>query len=232
MIVSVHQPHYLPWLGYLDKIDQSDLFVVLDNVQYKKREFQNRNRIKTPDGETWLTVPVVTKGKYEQKTSEVEIDNSVSWQDKHARSLEMNYGKAAHYGEVMGRLMKYYDREPWGRLMDLSVEMLKYYLEAFGIETPVRFESEFDIQGLRTERIVNICLATGADTYLSGSGAKEYLEEGMFEKAGLKLEYQHYRHPVYRQLHGEFRPYMCAADLLFNHGPESGEIMKKGRDAV
>lgn len=229
MIVSVHQPHYLPWLGYLDKIDQSDVFVILDNVQFKKREFQNRNRIKTPGGETWLTVPVVTKGKYEQKTAEVEIDNTAPWREKHLKSLELNYRKTPFYEEIMEKLEKYYTGPVHNKLMDLCTDMLDCYKDFLQISTPVRFESELNIQGVRSERIVNICKALEANTYLSGSGAKAYLDEELFEREGLGLEYQHYKHPEYNQLHGEFQPYMAAVDLLFNHGSDSGEIMKHGR---
>lgn len=229
LIVSVHQPHYLPWLGYLDKIDQSDLFVILDNVQFKKREFQNRNRIKTPGGDLWLTVPVVTRGKYEQKTSEVEIDNSTPWREKHLKSLEMNYRKAPFYNDVMGKIEKFYTGTAHERLMDLCTDMLKCYMEMMGISTPVRFESELNVPGVKSERIVNICKALGAGVYLSGSGAKAYLDEELFEKEGLGLEYQHYKHPEYGQLHGDFSPYMAAVDLLFNHGAASREIMIQGR---
>lgn len=229
MIVSVHQPHYLPWLGYLDKIDQSDVFVILDNVQFKKREFQNRNRIKTPGGDLWLTVPVVTRGKYEQKTSEVEIDNTTTWREKHLKSLNMNYGKAPYYKEVMSKIEKFYVDTPYDKLMDLSADMLKLFMELMGISTPIKYESEFNIPGVRSERIVNICKALGADVYLSGSGAKAYLDEELFEKESLGLEYQHYKHPEYSQLHGDFIPYMAAVDLIFNHGTDSYEIMKQGR---
>jgi len=229
MIVSVHQPHYLPWLGYFDKIARSDVFVILDNVQYKKREYQNRNRIRTADGVKWLTVPVNTRGKYYQTTGEVEIDNSEDWRSIHLRTLELNYRRAPHFDDCFRELADLYNQKEWLLLADLNISMLRLFMKKLGIDVPIRFETELKVEGLKTERIINICRALGADTYLSGSGAREYLDETAFAESGLGLEYQSYEHPVYPQLQGGFEPYMALVDLLFNAGGGSLDIIRTGR---
>ncbi len=229
MIVSVHQPHYLPWLGYFDKIDASDLFVLLDNVQYKKREYQNRNRIRTRQGVKWLTVPVATAGKYEQMTGEVEIEGGSGWREKHLETLRHAYSSAPHFKSAIEGLEELYMSSEWTRLAELNAAMLAWFMKEMGIETQVALESELGTGGLSTERIVNICLAVGADVYLSGSGGRDYMDEGLFEKAGLKLEYQKYEHPVYPQVHGGFEPYMGIVDLLFNAGDKAAQIVRSGR---
>ncbi|HOY64779.1 MAG: WbqC-like protein family protein [bacterium ADurb.Bin236] len=229
MIVSVHQPHYLPWLGYFDKIAASDLFVLLDNVQYKKREYQNRNRIRTRQGVKWLTVPVATTGKYEQMTGEVEIESGASWREKHLETLRHAYSSAPHFKRVFEELEELYMGREWARLAEINSAMLAWFMKEMEIETRVALESELGTGGLSTERIVNICRAVGADVYLSGSGGRDYMDEALFEKAGLKLEYQKYEHPVYPQVHGGFEPFMGIVDLLFNAGKNAAQIVRSGR---
>lgn len=229
VIISVHQPHYLPWLGYFDKIDRSDVFVILDKVQYKKREFQNRNRVKTAGGVKWLTAPVVTRGRYLQTTGEVEIDNSEDWRASHLRTLELNYRRAPHFDPLYGALAELLNRNEWRLLAELNTAMLRFFMEELGIGTPIRFESELGAPGEKTERIVNICRALGADAYLSGAGGRDYLDEAAFADAGLRLTYQDYEHPEYPQLHGAFEPYMAAVDLMFNAGAASLDIIRSGR---
>jgi hypothetical protein len=231
MIASVHQPHYLPWLGYFDKIDSSDVFVILDNVQYKKREFQNRNRIKTAAGVLWLTVPVVTRGRYYQTTGEVGIDNTEDWRANHLRTLELNYSRAPHFDEYFPGFAALMNSRQWETLAELSVAGLRFFMGKLGISVPIRFEKELGVPGEKTERIINICRAVGADTYLSGAGGKAYMDEPAFERAGIGLRYQHFEHPVYPQLHGAFEPYMAAPDLMLNAGGGSLEIIRSGRRA-
>ena len=137
MIVSVHQPHYLPWIGYFDKIDRSNVFVILDNVQYKKREFQNRNQIKMPAGPAWLTVPVITHGHYEQMTGEVRIDPTDNWRAKHLKSFFLNYRKAPFFDKYYQGLEELYLGGEWNLLMDLNVAMLRKFLEWLGIDIPI-----------------------------------------------------------------------------------------------
>jgi len=233
MIVSVHQPQYIPWLGYFDKIAKSDCFVFLDQVQFKEREFQSRNKIRTKEGWIWLTVPVISKGKGRQKISEVEINNDFPWCREHLKSLEVSYGGSEFFEEYLPFLRETYSKD-WEKLVDLNVHIIKYLLEQLEIKTPIRFESEIGTSKTSTERIIEICKKLKADTYLSGSGGREYLKEDVFIEEGIKLIYQDFVHPVYQQRfmkdEGDFMPHMSALDLLFNLGPKANQVLfRKGK---
>lgn len=229
MIVSVHQPQYIPWLGYFDKIARSDAFVFLDKVQYKPREFQNRNKIRSKDGWLWLSVPVISKGKGRQVISDVRIDNELDWAKEHLMSIKTCYGRAKYFGRYFPFFESLYSK-PWESLASLSVDIIKYALKDLSINTPLYFESDLHTTTARTERIVDICLELKADTYLSGSGGRAYLEEDKFAASGLKLSYQDFTHPVYTQqfmkTKSDFIPYMSIVDLLFTEGPGAKEVLK------
>jgi len=225
MILSVHQPQYLPWLGFFHKIAKSDIFVFLDDVQYKKREFQNRNKIRTKDGWLWLTVPVITKGKYTQKILEVEIDNTSDWAIEHFRSIELNYSKAEFFKEHRNFFESLYKKK-WEKLIDINLEIIKYIMNCWNIKTPVYFSSSLNLQTSKTQRIIDICKHFKADTYLSGSGGKDYLEESLFHQNNIKLIYQKFEHPVYQQCFSGFEPYMSAIDLLFNCGQDGRKYLE------
>ncbi len=229
MIVTVHQPQYIPWLGYFDKIDRSDCFVFLDQVQYKAREYQNRNMIRTDKGPLWLTVPVVSKGRGRQKICDVMIDDNSGWRKRHWRSLQTWYGRAEFFRDYAGFFEAVYSRR-WERLIDLNVCIIRFFLKVFGIRAAVYFESELNIHAGRTDRIIQICRRLGADTYLSGTGGKNYLEERRFNEAGIRLQYQDFIHPCYKQRYTEkdglFFPNMSSLDLLFNKGGASINVLR------
>jgi hypothetical protein len=225
MKISVHQPHYHPWIGYFNKIAASDIFVYLDNVQYKKREFQNRNKIRTNTGWSWITVPVVTKGKYFQPISRVEIDNSDSWTKSHWELIKSNYRKSKHFAVYEDYFEQIYSTK-WERLIDLNVAINKYLFEAFDVDTKVVFESALDISATSTERIIQICKVLKADEYITGQGANSYLDQAEFEEAGIKLTWQKFSHPEYEQVYEGFEPYMSAVDFLFNCGKDCIDIIK------
>ncbi len=228
MRIAVHQPQYLPWIGYFHKMAHCDLFVYLDDVQYKKREFQNRNRIRTPDGFIWLTVPVITKGKYHQNISEVKIDPTASaWQQEHLRSINLNYSRTPYYKEYIHFFEKLYNN-PWHSLMELNLETIKIISEITGLKTPTEFSSKYSITTFSTQRIIELCRCVGANEYLSGAGGKDYLDEKLFQDSGIKLLYQEFNHPTYPQAYEGFIPYLSAIDLLFNiGGSESAKIIFK-----
>jgi len=229
MTYAVHQPSYLPWLGFFDKMARCDVFVFLDNVQYKHREFQNRNRIRTKDGTMWLTVPVT----FEQGAliRDVRIDNSRDWRQEHLKSLKAWYGRAPFFDTMFPLFDSLYGQE-WERLIDLNVATVRLLCQEFGIATRTVFESALGIGAVKTERIVHIGRALGADTYVSGAGGRAYLDERLFKEAGQRLVYQEYAHPRYRQLFmksdGDFVASLSGVDLLFNAGPESRAIMTQG----
>jgi hypothetical protein len=225
MKLAVHQPQYLPWSGYFHKLAQCGTFVFLDNVQYKKREFQNRNKILTSTGPLWLTVPVKTKGKYTQLLNEVEIDNSENWRKDHFESLRSNYAKAPFFKEHEAFFASVYAKE-WVRLVDLNVFIILYIISYLEIPVKVLFASALATEGVKTGRLISLCKKTDASVYLSGRGAKVYLEETKFQEAGIVLEYQNYEPSVYPQLVPGFVPYLSVIDLLFNKGKDSIFIIK------
>jgi len=226
VIVAVHQPQYLPWLGYFDKVDRADLFVVLDTVQFKKNEFQNRNRIKTTAGWQWLTVPV--HYRFPQTIREVTVNADVNWRHKHRQAIVTNYSKTPYFEASMPFFDGLYRRD-WGRLSDLNVCTVLGLMERFGIATPVCNADAWDLSDDPTGRLVDICRKAGARTYLSGAGGRDYLDLAQFEAAGVEVVFQDYRHPEYPQQFGPFEPFMSAADLLFNCGPDSLQVIRSGR---
>jgi len=228
MIYAVHQPQYLPWLGFFDKMERSDVFVFLDNVQYKHREFQNRNRIRTKDGEMWLTVPVrVERG---QLVRDVRIDDSQGWREEHLKSLKAWYGRAPYFKENI-KFFESLFASPREKLIDLNLVTIRFFCEAFDIKTRTVLSSELDVSGTKSQRIADIGRALGADTYLSGAGGREYLDEEVFKNAGQHVVYQEYAHPRYPQLFmksdEDFVPFLSAVDLVFNAGPESGAVLRR-----
>ena len=232
MIAAIHQPQFIPWLGYFDKIDQSDVFIFLDNVQYKKNEYQNRNRIKTVNGWQWLTVPVLYK--FPQKINEVRINNKIDWKRKHLNALVTNYSKAEYFEKYIGYFKELYSKE-WEYISNINIEVTRQLAEFLGIKKNFIIVSEIihlkgGFSDDPTERLIELCRLIGADTYLAGKDGAKYMDVEKFTKSGIKLTFQDFKHPVYNQLFRKFEPYMSVIDLLFNHGEESLEIIRKYRE--
>jgi hypothetical protein len=226
MKLAIHQPHYLPWLGYLAKWAAADAFVFLDTVQYEKNGWQNRNRIKTAAGPRWLTVPV--HARLGTPIDAVAVDVAQPWRERHLRAIEDAYGKAPHLDRHREALQRLFATS-WERLVPLAVATAEWLARAVGIATPVWLASTLDVTGRDpTARLVGICRALGADTYLAGRDAARYMDAGAFESAGIRVEYQDYRHPEYAQLHGEFAPFLSGLDLLLTHGDEALGILRGG----
>jgi len=232
MIVSAHQPQYMPWLGYFDKIARSDCFVVLDQVQYKIRDFQNRNKIRTAEGWGWLTVPVKTKNKYKQSIRDAQIDNSIPWAKEHLAAFETWYRKAPFFDYYYQFLDDLYSHQ-WDMLKDLNISIIEFSLKHLGIDKPLYFESDLGINSTRSEKIIDICRSLNADTYLASIGAKSYLEEDKFKQAGISLVYHYFEHPVYSQLYtGSFVENLSIFDLFLNEGKAASEILALSRQRV
>ena len=227
MILTAHQPVYLPWLGLFHKIALADLFVSFNQVQYQPKDWNNRNRIKTPTGPIWVTVPVRRKGFLEKTISEIEIDNRVAWGRKHFNALRLNYAKAPYFGRYADFFEDTYTRE-WGTLVELDEYMLKWFLDTLGIATPFRSATEWEFKGVKSALVLDMCIQTGATTYIFGSQGRGYADAAAFERAGIKIVFQDYVHPSYPQQHGDFEPQLSVVDLLFNCGERSLDILMEG----
>jgi hypothetical protein len=229
MILTGHQPNYLPYIGFFHKIAASDAFVVVDHVQFVKRGpfgWMHRNRIRTPEGWMWLTVPVLTKGKFHQAISETVINNQEPWTRKHWRSLETHYRHAPFFKQYSGFFEETYARE-WELLAELNTAIIRGVLDMLGIRVPMTLSSTMAVTRRSTELVCELCRKTGADSYLSGIHGRDYLKEGAFADCGVKLLYQDFRHPVYRQARaGAFVANLSIVDLLFNCGPDSLAVLK------
>ncbi len=228
MTVAVHQPQYLPWVGYFDKMDHADCFVVLDHAQFKKNEWQNRNRIKAAPGWQWLTVPVLHH--FPQRILDVKINNRVPWSRKHLRALLVNYHGAPFF-EVHRPFFEGVYRREWTRLIDLNLATLDYLVKALVIQTELILASSLTLpeHDGATEHLVQICRVLGAETYLSGAGGQGYLDLERFEEAGIRVSFQAFRCPSYPQRFGAFVPNLSIVDLLFNCGGSSLELLRQGR---
>ncbi len=231
MKIAIAQPTYLPWLGYFDLLDQVDKFVLLDTVQFEKQSWQQRNRIKTPTGLLWLTVPVVFRGRLGQRIVDVEIREADFWRD-HVRAVELNYRRAPFFDEYYPALSELLRSASSGlRLAELNLGLLRWLTEALGIETPIVRSSELAVEGMRTHLLAEICILSGATTYVSPLGSADYLlkELSILTDRGVNVVFQHYEHPSYRQLFPPFQTHASALDLLFNEGGNALAIIRSGR---
>lgn len=225
LIVSINQPAYLPWLGYFERIAQSDLHIVLDHVQFEKNSFTNRNKVRVKDGATWLTVPLATKGQFGNLgIHKLQFAPNDPWAKKHWTTLRMNYGRAPFFKEYAPAYEALYAKN-WTAFMPMVRAFLEQHLRDLGITTPLLFSSEMNPAGTKSELVFNLCREAGAQVYLSGAMGRDYLDESSFAAAGIKVRYQDYVHPAYAQCHPSFAPFMGVLDLIFNHGPASREIL-------
>jgi hypothetical protein len=227
MIVGIHQPEHLPWLGFWDKLYKSDLFVLLDNTQFRKNYFQNRNRIRTANGWIWITVPVFTKDKATQQINEVEINNvtDVRWQKKHWKTIEQNYIKAPYFNKYKDIFHKFYLKK-WDKLADLNINFIYEIKKLLGIKTEIIIGSSLDVKGERSDLLLDICKKVGATTYLSGKFGKDYLDISKFKGENIEIVFQEFNHPVYSQVFMPFIPEMSIIDLIFNEGEKSLTIIR------
>jgi len=224
MRIAVVQPLYLPWIGYFDLIKQSDIFVFFDHIQFERRSWQNRNRIKTPHGSKWLSIPIETKGRLHQLILETRIKNDLGWAEKHRKSIVYNYRSSRNFAKYSSVFEKVYTKR-WDYLADLNIFLIRLIAEKLDIRSQYIKSSELNVEGAKTELLVNICKTLGADEYLSGPAAKNYIQPELFEKNKITLTYHEFPHPVYPQLNGEFIPYLSVIDLLLNCGEDSHRIV-------
>jgi len=227
MKAVVMQPTYLSWMGYFDLIDQSDIFVFLDDVQFEKQSWQQRNKIKTPQGWQWLSIPVVKK--FPQLIKDVQISNNIGWAKIHWKTIVQNYEKAPAFANYKDAFEHIYSKN-WDKLADLNMALIKLICDVLGIKKDFIRSSDINVPGDKVVKLVNICHKINATTYLSPVGSAGYIEEdNRFKSEGITLEYHNYEFPRYSQLYGEYVPYLSVVDLLFNCGESALGIIKKGR---
>ena len=224
MILTAHQPVYLPWLGLFHKIALAEKFVFFNQVQYLPKDWMNRNKIKTKTGPIWLTVPVLRKGHRDMKTSEIKINNAIDWKRKHLNSIRLNYKKSLYFKKYFPFFEELYNKN-WEYLSDLNEYMLKWFLRELGIKTQFLKASEYTFQGTKSDLVLDMCKQLKTDVYIFGTLGKDYTNVRDFENNNIKIIFQDYKHPIYNQLHSEFKENISIIDLLFNCGPDSYNIL-------
>lgn len=229
MRVAIHQPHFLPWLGYMHRMAQADLFVLLDHVQFERRNYQNRTMIRMNGEARWLTVPVVQVSQKERivdKAVDNRLDGAKWWAGGHFLTLRHAYGRAGFFGEYAAALRTIFDTR-WERLVDLNAAALELLRDALGIRTPIVKSSELAVEGAKADLILNVCQTVGADALLAGlGGSRGYLDVDTFARAGVRIDFHEFKHPVYPQCGpAPFIAGLSAIDLLFNCGPTSRDAL-------
>lgn len=227
--VAIIQSNYIPWKGYFDLINAVDEFVLYDDVQYTRSDWRNRNRIKTPTGLAWLTIPVTSSLLAPRAIVDTEIVGN-GWASKHWRSLQQNYARSPYLKDYADEVEDLYLGRRWTYLSAVSEAFLAWCLEKLAIQTLVTRSSEYERVAGRSERLVGICQQCGADVYVSGSAAKSYLDEALFDRAGIRVEWFEYpSYPEYPQPWGEFVHGVSALDLIFNTGPDARSFRAASR---
>lgn len=230
MILTAHQPVYMPWLGLFHKIAIAEKFCIFDIAQYQTKDFNNRNKIKTNAGSMWLSVPVESKGHFEKSLKDIRIVND-GWNKKHFKSIDLAYRKAPFYSEYIGQLEVLLMGKAYTYLADLNLATLEFGLNSLGIDVPIVTASSYNFQGKKSDLVLDMCQKLGASDYIFGNQGKDYADINSFLSCKITPHFQEYVHPIYPQLHGEFEPYMSFVDLLFNVGQKSIDIIMSGNIA-
>lgn len=227
MKLAIHQPEFFPWQGFFHKMAIADLYVVFDHVQFKKRYFENRNKIVSPGGDvSYIGVPVRTKDRYMQAIMDVEIDNSHNWQKKLLQKVQHFYSKAPFFERYFGDLRVLFTERRYDKLIDLNRSIIDFFRSHLGIFTPLVFSSDMNIEQFKaSELILKLCLLNKADVYLCGVSGKDYLKVDDFVNNNVRIEWLHYEPRSYTQMCNNFVPYMSTLDLLLNYGDKSLEFM-------
>lgn len=219
--VAILQSCYIPWKGFFDLVRRVDEFILYDDAQYTKRDWRNRNRIKTPNGPLWLTVPVETKGKYTDAIKDMRVSDP-RWNQRHWRSIQASYSRAPFFGTYRAALEELFLGCRSESLSDLNFRFISYFCDTLSIATTLKWSMDYSVSDRRTERLVGLCRQAGATEYLTGPAARAYIDASLFEAAGITLKYMDYQgYPEYPQLHPPFDHYVSIIDLLVHVGPEA-----------
>lgn len=224
--ILITQSNYIPWKGYFDGINTADVFVVYDEMQYTKRDWRNRNKIKTQNGAQWISIPVEVKGKYFQKINETKVSDP-SWGQKHWNSIRHNYSKAPFFKEYAEIFEELYLNNQEEYLSKINIAFIEAINKILGIETEIIWSKDLDLRGDKSEKLLNICLDLQGTDYYSGPAAKNYMDVELFEKNGVHVHWFDYSgYPEYNQMFGEFDHEVSILDLIFNEGPAAKNFMK------
>ena len=231
MIVSIHQPEHLPWLGFFNKLSNCDLFVILDNVQYRKNYFQNRNQIIGIHGAHWISVPIETKGHTNKLIREMIIANKQQpkWRKRYISLIETNYRKHPYFYNIFPLIENIINRD-YDNLTLLNMDLIQLFTKILDIETKIIYASELNVSGNKSDLILNICKKLESDNYLAGPSGRDYLNFEDFKKSNIKIHYNDFIHPKYKQSkQSDFVPFLSTLDLLMNEDPKkSKEIILSG----
>jgi hypothetical protein len=224
--VAIVQSNYIPWKGYFDLINSVDEFILFDDMQYTRRDWRNRNKIKTPQGSLWLTIPVQAKGKYYQKIRETEISDA-QWSEQHWKTIVHNYTQAKYFQEYRGFFEELYGDARESLLGQVNYRFLNAICQLLDIQTRISWSMDYHLIEGKTERLVDLCQQAGATEYLSGPSAKGYIDETLFEQAGIALRFSDYSgYLEYEQLFPPFDHHVSIIDLIFNTGSDARRYMK------
>lgn len=223
--IAILQSNYIPWKGYFDLIAAVDEFIIYDDMQYTRRDWRNRNKVKTAQGTPWLTVPVKVKGKFEQSIRETEVDG-MEWASTHWKCISLNYKKSNHFNDVSIWLEPLYQSD-YQTITELNVTFIKAICHFLEINTKISYSWDYFLENGKTERLISLCKQAGATEYISGPAAKCYIDPALFDKAGIKLSWFDYEgYPEYPQLWGDFVHGVSILDLLFNCGKDAAQYMR------
>ena len=223
-IITIHQPDFAPYLGFFHRLLSTNHFIILDDVQFIRRGWQHRDYIKGQNGNVWLTLSL-EKGDYHQTISEVSLSKDAKWVEANLNLIKASYSKAKHFSEIYPKIEVIY-YAGYTSMIDLNLAIINLALDYFEIKVNISYASEYGILTRSTQRLVDLVKAVGGDVYLTGLGSKDYLDEQLFSSYGIPVLWQKFKHPTYKQLHGEFEPMLSCLDILFNCGRESANILR------
>jgi len=224
--VAIIQSSYIPWKGYFDIIRSVDHFVLFDDAQFTRRDWRNRNQIKTAKGLAWLTIPVKSKGLFTAPIRSIEVERG-GWAESHWTIIRHNYAKARDFASVGPAIEKLFRTCADHRLSYINRHFIEGLCRILGIRTPLSWSWDFDLAPGRSERLLSVCRQLGAETYLSGPSAAAYLDEGLFRRAGVRIEYVDYSgYPEYPQLYPPYESRVSVIDLLLNVGSAASAYLK------
>ncbi len=224
--IAILQSNYIPWKGYFDLVNMVNEFILYDDMQYTRRDWRNRNYIKTPDGLMWLTIPVEVKGKYFQKIKDTKVSD-LTWLRKHWSAIVNNYSKAENFSKYKDLFENLYLGSNEEYLSQINFRFITEICKILGIKTKISWSMDYELLEGKTERLVGLCKSAQATHYISGPSAKDYIVEDIFRKEGIELSYMDYSgYPEYRQLYGPFEHGVSIIDLILNEGLNATKYMK------